>query len=459
MGIFMRALRCFRENGLRYTLLKACMKLGGIFRKLVLVGYYGDLRNRVDHYEAAYENAPRKTAVRLIWWNFKQLFKLHVPEPPHSPEQINAADAEEKIQLREKLGLKDDVLNISFRVGGGLGDYLVFANYLHCLREKYSTPYMRVDLYFSKGMEYAKLLFQDGELCDHYYFYEDTDGDLNGYDITIFISRYPEIRHYDVRKIQLFLPEFLDYILLCERFYEEHKVFYMDIPHGDAHSAVYSAIKHQSRLQQPDIYGFLNIEREYVYQLRLRKDETARLAEFGLQSKRYVTLYYGCELAYSTSVKMWPHRYYSELTAMIKASYPDLTIVQYGANEKISPLIKNIDVNLVGKTDMEDVAILLKHSLLHIDCEGGMIHFRNALRGGKTIGLYGPTQVAFFGYDTDIKLVGDGCSEACEWITGDWMVKCAAGFSEPPCMASITPEMVMEQVRAVLREEGVACAS
>jgi len=429
------------------------MRLGGPFRKLVLVGYYGDIRNRLNCYESAYGDQSKKVALRLIWWNFKQLFKIHVRGSGGSPEKGNIRFREEKIRHRGKLELEDDVLNISFRVGGGLGDYLVFANYLHCLRKRYSSPYIRVDLYFTKGMEYAKLLFGNRQLCDHYYQYNELDSDLNGYDVTFFVSRYPEIRHYDIQKVQTFLPEFLDYILLCKRFYVEHKIFFEDIPHGDAQSATYSVIRRQNRLQQPDIYGFLGIAREYAYQPQLKKNENSRLAGFGLKGKKYITLYYGCELVYSSSVKMWPHRYYSELATLIKASYPAIVLVQYGANDRISPPIKNIDINLVGKTDMEDVAILLKHSFLHIDCEGGMIHFRNALRGGKTIGLYGPTQVEFFGYDTDVKLVGTGCPGACEWITGDWMRECAAGFSEPPCMTSITPEMVMNAVHTVLREK------
>jgi len=448
-----RTLRYWKENGTKYTLIKIFNKLGGIFQKFILVGYYTDLRNRLKYCESVYEDAPRKAALRMIWWNFKQLFKIHVPEPQRSPEKVSAAIMKEKKRSRKELNLKDDVLNISFCVSGGLGDYLVFANYLCFLWKRYPKFYMRVDLYFSKGMQYAKLLFEDGKLCDHYYLYREADGDLNGYDVTFFISRYPEVRQYDPRKVQALFPEFFDYILLCERFYKEHKIFYMDIPSGDAQSAAYSAIKRQNRLQQPDIYGFLGISREYAYQPQLKKDEESRLADFGLKEKQYITLYYGCELAYSTSTKMWPHQYYSRLAALIKAAYPDLVLVQYGANVKISPPIENIQLNLVGKTDMEDVAILLKHSLLHIDCEGGMIHFRNALRGGKAIGLYGPTRAEFFGYDADVKLIGNGCPEACEWITGDWMLKCAAGFSEPPCMTSITPEIVMDAVHAALQEE------
>lgn len=39
--------------------------------------YFDALRERAWLYQAKFPASPKKTAIRLIWWNFKSLFKRY----------------------------------------------------------------------------------------------------------------------------------------------------------------------------------------------------------------------------------------------------------------------------------------------------------------------------------------------------------------------------------------------
>lgn len=453
MEALKKVLDCLKRNGLHYTLLKIFTKLGGPFRKILLVGYYGDARNRLDSYERRFDGRARPAAVRMIWWNFKQLFKLHVDELPDTKAENERHDRQDlaEFSLRTERDLTNDKLNVAFVIDGGLGDFLIFANYLWYLREKYKQDPLRVDVYFVKGIVYAPLLFEEGGICDGWYEFDEHENYGNAYDVFFFLSRYPDAKSWNAARVMDLSPDFLEYIFLCRRFRDENIRFFDRLPECDGQSALLSVFRGQTRLQQPDIYGFLRIRREYDYILPNDKNETKRLKRFDLDKKKYITLHYGTELGHNLSVKMWPHRYFSELAGLIKTEFPEILVVQYGVNAKSCPPMENTNINLVGKTNILDVETLLRHSLIHVDCDGGMIHLRHAICGGPSIALYGPLNADFFSYAENINFTGQaGCSEPCEWLTGNWWAKCAAGYAEPPCMTSITPELVMGAVRELL---------
>ena len=129
-----------------------------------------------------------------------------------------------------------------------------------------------------------------------------------------------------------------------------------------------------------------------------------------------------------------------------------MKIVQLGFSEDRCPKFNNIDIDLIGKTSLEEVKIILNNSIIHIDGEGGMVHLRHALHGGKSIVLFGATSPEFYGYSENINLRGDGCSHWCEWITENWQAKCARGYDRPPCSYSLTPETVYNEFKKAWRE-------
>ena len=108
--------------------------------------------------------------------------------------------------------------------------------------------------------------------------------------------------------------------------------------------------------------------------------------------------------------------------------------------------MSEIDINLIEKTSLPDLAGLLQNARLHIDCEGGLVHFRHALRGGKSIVIFGPTSPEFFGYSENINLRSSACPIPCEWLVKNWQDNCLRNSSKKSCMLNLHPEHVISEL-------------
>ena len=440
MNLFFRGLKCLRENGFRYTVKRL------FERKFILENYYDDLRNRVNTYQGRYPFFPRKTALRLIWWNFKQLFKKHTGLMGQTRQREACEPRKGNVS---GLSLTPDNLNIGFWIKGGFGDFLVMANYIYKFRMKYGYDHIRLDV-ITQNYKLGQAIFKPGVIVDNHYPEEGYADHYREYDVFISMTRYPNLMRRQLDRIAEFAPELLEYVFLCERFRAEHSRFFTHSGITDGQGAKISILENRKRIHQPDIYGYLGVTEKYEFPLEIYEDETAYLEELGLLGQPFITLHRGCDTRYSSdSVKLWPLKYYNILIRLLKARYPEIKLVQIGVSHDRCLDMKGVDYNLVEKTDLEQVKILLKNSLLHIDGEGGMVHLRHAIAEKTSIVLFGPTSPEFFGYGENINMRGNGCETWCEWAVRGWMEKCLKG-ERPACMESIIPEDVMEQAVKVL---------
>lgn len=346
--------------------------------------------------------------------------------------------------------LDKNKLNIGFLLGGGLGDYLIFFNYLYHFCEKYKNNNVTIDTIYDPNKKIADLFLKKNSICDNIYNHPKTTSYFKNYDLFIQLNRYPEIKFKNFDKIKLFNPKLLDYILQCEKF----KITYPRYFSGymlDGQSAALCELFGIKRIQQPDIFGTFGITEEYKYKLPMDQDCMRYIHSFGLQKNEYITLHRGCDTRYpKNSTKLWPLDYYNALIKMLKNAWPNKKLVQIGVSYERSGIMDNVDCNLVENTNMLQLASLLKHSALHIDNEGGLVHLRHALNTGPSIVMFGPTSDKFFGYSENCNIRGKGCDHWCEWLTDTWMIECPKKYFEPPCMLSIVPDLVMAQARKVL---------
>ncbi len=176
-------------------------------------------------------------------------------------------------------------------------------------------------------------------------------------------------------------------------------------------------------------------------------DAAGRMAFEKTHLRLYVTL--NCGTGDMTGIrhvaKSWPKERFEALIVLLKEAYPSIEIVQLGA-EETKPLV-GVDRCILGEP-YGLVREILAHSLLHIDVEGGLVHFATQL-GTKCIVLFGPTEVEFFGYPQNINVRAGNCHGCCHLYPQAYNC-CARGMEEPECMYSITPEMVMEHVKAYI---------
>lgn len=347
---------------------------------------------------------------------------------------------------------KNQQLNIAFNISGGMGDYLIFFNYLSYFLDLLEDCRYKIDIYAEGGLRIIEHIFNNTDLIK---VYNTGIENYNKYDLGIYLLRFPEIKKMNRKRIQYKAPQLISYLAECNDFYFRNINFFVaNGIYTGGQTAWYCVKKGQTRLQQPDINRYLHISNEYRYNILIDKDEKKYLEEHGLCSRKYITIHHGCDGRHEVNMKLWSVKNYYKLVNLIKSKYPEYSIVQCGINKERFPDVPNVDVNLVGKTSLEDVKILLKNSLLHIDNEGGMVHLRHALHGGTSIVVFGPTLSQFFGYQENYNICKEKICEPCEWVVDHWMEKCLKNESSiPACMEAITPLDVMKCVDDFFCEE------
>lgn len=440
-----------RENGIWKALVHSIM-LGVSYIKNMFdrSNYYTDMEEFVKVYKSKYVHKHRKMAVLMIFWQMLSLFRRYDSDG-------NKVAVKENIDMQKVeqpwIKLRTDEVNVGFLLAGGIGDFVIVANYIYKFREKYGYDRIRIDVFAHNSFLGAQSVFQPGNVIDNLYPEEGNERTFCDYDLFVQITRYPNIKRRRLNRLAELKPELLDYVFMCEKFRAENDRFFSKAGITDGQSAMLEILKGRKRIQQPDIYGMLGITEQFEFPLEIYENETTYLQKLGLLDRPFITLNRGVDTRYSgNSTKLWPLPYYNILIRKIKAKYPDLVLVQLGASRERCPDMDGVDMNLVGRTSLEEVKVLLKHSLLHIDGEGGMVHLRHALRGGASVVMFGPTSADFYGYSENVNMVGNGCFSWCEWTVHNWQDKCVRNKEKAPCMCSILPEVVYGKVIELLEE-------
>jgi ADP-heptose:LPS heptosyltransferase len=390
--------------------------------------YFIKLQERMDHYSKKYPNSPNKVAFKLMLWNLKNIL---------TQQQI--------LNYNEPYDNEPNRLKLALSFLGGQGDILIAFNYLFYLEKLFEHKNVIIDIFLLQNYDFSiKNIFVDNIYIKKNISYED-------YDVVIRLARFPEILKCDLEKVERLAPGLIPLMEKYQKFKENYYKFFNYAPCCDTLAAIYSMCNGQKRIQQADIDGILGISARFkiVFFVKNRSDI---LKKFALDKVKFITLHRGIDVEKKiiNGSKIWSLEHYNELIALLKATYPQYTLVQLGASREYCRLMDGTDIELVGKTDLEDVKALMKYAALHIDGEGGMVHLRAALRGGKSVVLFGPTAVELFGYEENINIRAEGaCAHWCEWVSDTWDNKCIKNNNIHNCMKSITPTMVMNRLKKV----------
>lgn len=368
------------------------------------------------------------------------------------PRKVVSENKNKKTSMVEKITKSNEYLMVAVRLTGGLGDLLVAANYLYALNEKVNIGNVRWDIYAHTNIVVARTVFRGMGFVNSISTMNDIKDDSRDYDLFIEIQRYPFIRFQDKKKVYRHSPELLNVIFLWEKFRIENTRFWLRSPWFDGQNKI-ETVKGRKRIQQPDVYGYLGLGEEFKPNIFIGCGEIETLKKFNIYNKKFITIHRGVDSKQDKdSTKLWPWQYYNILIKHIKDNYKDILIVQLGVTEERCPEFDGVDVYLAGKTNLEEVKVLLKYAKVHIDGEGGFVHLRHALHGGVSIVFFGPTAKDFYGYQENINLSGCGCCnlDGCEWVSPVWQKKCVAGHSKNECMYAISPEVAYEAVHKVI---------
>lgn len=358
------------------------------------------------------------------------------------------------LTLEQALNISYDIENpikIAFLLYGGMGDYIIAKNWLYYLVEKYGLNRETVYLY-SKEEDFKTI---QSIYCDCMWINEiriikcDTPSLVDdAFDLIFRFSIFPYVQFMNDQKIYIRNRALYEYADAVRRFgvenYEQgffsNPYFYKTV------SRLFSLHPEKKYHTHFDILDDFEVSEDYRCDIPIIGYENY-LYDLGLEPKSYITIDTGLNREYvsKSNTRAWKYEYWDKLARLIKEKYHNFKIIQIGLSDGNH---ENIiaDLNLNGKTNLEQAKVLLKNALLHIDYEGGLIHLRHVLKGGPSIVLMGPTSERVHNYPENIAVYTNVCPASCEWQGQDWLVRCQKGYLFPKCMESITPEMVMEKV-------------
>ena len=339
----------------------------------------------------------------------------------------------------EKFAFESNKISVAFYSLSGLGDVVIARKVLTALIEL--APDCVVDFFCvtEAHKSFASAFYGDiknlNRILNYQKFYKQT---LTEYDMALGVGgcHLISLEQANIRKLQKKAPKLFDALVKVS---EYNRQFNFN-PNFWETVALHNMIA--AEILNKNCYSFLSCDGA----LPIRDDKvtipllTAYKPKFdALKLGRYITIYSNVGRNEARpKVKTWPIKYFIKYVARMKKIFPQLEIVQCGGRGDIK--IENADRHIFD-ADLELVKHVLKNSLLHVDCESGLVHLATQL-GTKCLVLFGPTDEKYYGFKENLNIVSDVC-RPCVWAWDDGN-KCLRGAKEPPCMLSITPQLVCE---------------
>jgi len=404
--------------------------------------FFERLEGRLDGLERKYARREVTAARKLLFWSLLEFFRTLW-------RQLSGA----KAWLCRRRG---DPLAMAISLEGGIGDILMYSLFVRELSRHVGTEHV-IDLY-SESKEVLDFVFRDFSFVRRRV---GCRGDRQqtppivptAYDLCWTLDRCALITYCQEARVRRKSPWLGHFVRRNELFKKENSKFFKKAPRYHGLSNQWSILTGKTRLQQPDPDQLLGIDGSSRTFLHLEAQGLDILSSRQLQKVPYITLQRGTDYRdkLSESTRLWPLRHYEQFVKRFHEAYPGIKIVQFGHAQSMCKPIPGVDLNLIGKTSLAEVVVLLKHALFHLDGDAGPVHMKRFLNG-RSIVLFGTTSAEIVGYPENINLTGDGCRSWCEWVSDDWHKKCLRGFEEAPCMASISPERVLAAADRLLRE-------
>lgn len=342
--------------------------------------------------------------------------------------------------LDKKFAFESDEVSFAFYSVGGLGDAIIARKVFNAIVE--IVPNCLVDyLCQEKRHEiFAQAFFGDSKNLNRLLTSQEYMTNAQKYDAALYVGGCHAIilEKVNADRLQAMAPNFLQALINIQN-YNKNNVFSV----GGWGTSVAFRNMISAKILNKNCYDFLSCDgalpiRDNKVTIPLRPE--FKPAFDNLKLNNYITFYTDISENRKNNPKnkSWPVRYFVEYVARMKKRFPAVEIVQCGGNEDVK--VENADRHLLG-TGLELTKYILANSLLHIGCEGGLVHLATAL-GTKCLVLFGANTVEYVGYNQNINIVSDVCYP-CMYTLPDYTL-CLRGLKEPACMAGITPQLVCE---------------
>ncbi len=340
---------------------------------------------------------------------------------------------------------KSEGVGIGIYVNGTLGDLIVRKSVIMAIKEKGLLGENGfIELYvFEQCTDFAKTLFSDCEYVKKIYNSKIYRKRCYSYDLAITLGVFVNVDNYNYNSLY---KKNRDIAKKIENIVSIIKNMNLNINKSTDQRLFYD----RCRFNGLDQYTGHNYGNELCVTnnkvpIPLLESAGKEFSDLKMNYK-YITINYGWAEAHKRHkhCKIWQFDNYDVLIRKIKSKYGSIKVVQLGI--PISPIMVEADIVIRNK-NIEVVKYILKHSILHVDCEGGLVHLASQL-GTKCAVLFGSTPVYYYGYANNINILAGDCHD-CYKLLGDY-TKCARELEKPECMDAITPKYVMECISKYL---------
>ena len=336
----------------------------------------------------------------------------------------------------KKFAFEYDEVSIAFTsISNGLGDVLIAKSVFEAVVKL--APNCKIDIYFTKerSRNYITAFYGDSKNLNRVLSFENFYADnVKKYDVALYVWHSVIIDSANVDRLKATSSNLLQSL---------YKISQYNKTTTDTTAIVLRNITRAhilgvNRYTALSCGGALPIHDNHV-KISLTPEGESQFKELGL-NKNYITI--GSNLGKKNnmsrhSLKEWSTTYATEYVSLLNVYLPQVEIVQVGSYG--AEIISNADRHIFD-ADLELVKYVLKNSLLHVDCESGLVHLATQL-GTKCLVLFGPTDEQYYGFKENLNLVSDFC-RPCVWAWDDGST-CLRGAKEPPCMA-FSPQLVCE---------------
>ncbi len=252
----------------------------------------------------------------------------------------------------------------------------------------------------------------------------------------------PEMRHPDIDRV--ITPEFLAKAEAARDFWRDAPTQKLDAQNKCAWSSIWRG---RHFLDALGATGNLPIGRNSPLDFYIEDGADAILRRFP-QGHVFVTVQNGVDadvmnwsrVTGQYPTKLLPLAIWREVVQLL--SDKKLFVVQLGGKD--DALIDGVSLDLRGATSLSEAAVLLRNAAAHVGTEGGLVHLSRAV-GGKSVVLFGPTAVDFFGYPGNVNVQASDCT-GCWRAKRDWFIYCPRGLAEAECMNAFQPEAIVEAI-------------
>jgi Glycosyltransferase family 9 (heptosyltransferase) len=345
-------------------------------------------------------------------------------------------------QVAEAAPRREGRLNVGALVQGAVGDNIIAARFLRDLSAR--CPNIIFDIY-TVNVSLGQWIYSDVQglgrcLQDASFarFSGQYDASLIFEDTVRLGNIRPDLENHDLGRFS----EILDSM---KRFQDEHPDF-MGRYNRNGVLAEQLFYKHNT-IRASAAHFIAGIE--YGGDRYLLPVEDSAIADFSLSNQKYITVHNGFDLSQvthsGTVTKVYPK--FGEAIAEIRKERPELTFVQIGSSTSIA--IEGIDLNLIGRTSLQQAASLVKGASCHIDNEGGLVSVASCF-GTPCCVVFGPSSPDYLSYEGNIAVRPVECG-GCWWITNDWLSRCPRGMTHPVCMYKQPPTAVAKATLQLLK--------